>query len=188
MCYLYVLMQSRIILDSQKFRLTLERLCHQLIENHGDFSNTCIIGLQPRGVFLARRIQKILEELIPGLKIEFGLLDSTFHRDDFRRRDTQILAEETDIEFVVDGKEVVLIDDVFYTGRSIRSALDALLDFGRPAKIELLVLIDRRLSRHVPITPDYVGKTVDAVTSEKVRVEWSENGSDDKVWIVPSKE
>ena len=88
----------------------------------------------------------------------------------------------------MDGKEVVLIDDVFYTGRTIRSALDALLDFGRPAKIELLVLIDRRLSRHVPITPDYVGKTIDAVTSEKVRVDWGENGSGDAVWIVPSKE
>ena len=99
-----------------------------------------------------------------------------------------MLAEETDIDFVIKGKNVILVDDVFYTGRTIRSALDALLDFGRPEKIELLVLIDRRLSRHVPITPDYVGKTIDAVTSEKVKVEWSENGSEDKVWIIPYKE
>lgn len=178
-------MQSRIILDSSKFRLTIERLCHQLIENHGDFSNACIIGVQPRGVKLAKRIVQTLEELLPGVHIKFGVLDTTFYRDDFRHHDKPLLAEETDIDFVIKGKQVILIDDVFYTGRTIRSALDALLDFGRPAKIELLVLIDRRLSRHVPISPDYVGKTIDAVTSEKVRVEWSENGDADTVWIVP---
>ncbi|HNF70714.1 MAG TPA: bifunctional pyr operon transcriptional regulator/uracil phosphoribosyltransferase PyrR [Chitinophagales bacterium] len=166
----------------------MERLCHQLIENHGDFSNACIIGVQPRGVNLAKRIVWKLEELLPGTKIKFGILDTTFYRDDFRHRDKPLLAEETDIDFVIKGKEVILVDDVFYTGRTIRSALDALLDFGRPEKIELLVLIDRRLSRHVPITPDYVGKTIDAVTSEKVRVEWSENGIDDRVWIVPHKD
>lgn len=178
-------MQSRIILDSSKFRLTIERLCHQLIENHGDFSNACIIGVQPRGVKLAERIVQTLEELLPGVHIKFGVLDTTFYRDDFRHHDKPLLAEETDIDFVIKGKQVILIDDVFYTGRTIRSALDALLDFGRPAKIELLVLIDRRLSRHVPISPDYVGKTIDAVTSEKVRVDWSENGEADTVWIVP---
>jgi pyrimidine operon attenuation protein/uracil phosphoribosyltransferase len=178
-------MQSRIILDSSKFRLTIERLCHQLIENHGDFSNACIIGVQPRGVKLAKRIVEKLEELLPGVHIKFGVIDTTFYRDDFRHHDKPLLAEETDIDFVIKGKQVILIDDVFYTGRTIRSALDALLDFGRPAKIELLVLIDRRLSRHVPISPDYVGKTIDAVTSEKVRVEWSDNGDADTVWIVP---
>ena len=178
-------MQSRIILDSSKFRLTIERLCHQLIENHGDFSNACIIGVQPRGVKLAKRIVEKLEELLPGVHIKFGVIDTTFYRDDFRHHDKPLLAEETDIDFVIKGKQVILIDDVFYTGRTSRSALDALLDFGRPAKIELLVLIDRRLSRHVPISPDYVGKTIDAVTSEKVRVEWSDNGDADTVWIVP---
>ena len=178
-------MQSRIILDSSKFRLTIERLCHQLIENHGDFSNACVIGVQPRGVKLAKRIVEKLEELLPGVHIKFGVIDTTFYRDDFRHHDKPLLAEETDIDFVIKGKQVILIDDVFYTGRTIRSALDALLDFGRPAKIELLVLIDRRLSRHVPISPDYVGKTIDAVTSEKVRVEWSDNGDADTVWIVP---
>lgn len=181
-------MQSRIILDSQKFQLTIERLCHQLIENHGDFSNACLIGVQPRGVSLAERILAKLEELLPGVKIKYGVLDATFYRDDFRHHEKPLLAEETDIDFVIKGKNVILIDDVFYTGRTIRSALDALLDFGRPEKIELLVLIDRRLSRHVPITPDYVGKTIDAVTSEKVRVEWSENKNEDKVWIIPYKE
>ncbi|MEZ5015175.1 MAG: bifunctional pyr operon transcriptional regulator/uracil phosphoribosyltransferase PyrR [Chitinophagales bacterium] len=182
-------MQSRIILEAQKFQLTLERLCHQLIENHGDFSNTCLIGVQPRGVHLSKRILDTLQHLMPNTHFNYGVLDATFYRDDFRHREKPLLAEETDIEFMVDGKKVVLIDDVFYTGRTIRSALDALLDFGRPEKIELLVLIDRRLSRHVPITPDYVGKTVDAVTSEKVRVEWGDgNKKGDAVWIVPATE
>lgn len=181
-------MQSRIILDSRKFQLTLERLCHQLIENHGNFSESCIIGLQPRGIFLSRRIIKTLNQLNPGLKINYGVLDTTFYRDDFRHSDKPLLPLMTDIDFIVENKNVILVDDVFYTGRTVRSGMDALLDFGRPAKIELLVLIDRRFSRQVPIMPDYVGKTVDAVTSEKVRVEWAENGGEDRVWIIPFKE
>ncbi|MFN0276377.1 MAG: bifunctional pyr operon transcriptional regulator/uracil phosphoribosyltransferase PyrR [Chitinophagales bacterium] len=181
-------MQSRIILDSQKFQLTIERLCHQLIENHGRFENSCIIGLQPRGVFLSQRILKKLNELIPEIKIDYGVLDTTFYRDDFRHSDKPLLPLMTEIDFIVENKHVILIDDVFYTGRTVRSGMDALLDFGRPSKIELLVLIDRRYSRQVPIMPDYVGKTVDAVTSEKVRVEWADNGGDDKVWIIPYKE
>ncbi len=186
--YICVLMQSRIILDSRKFELTIERLCHQLIENHGNFSNSCIIGLQPRGLFLSGRILATLGKLLPGISIEYGVLDTTFYRDDFRHQDKPLIPKSTDIEFIIENKNVILVDDVFYTGRTVRAGLDALLDFGRPAKIELLVLIDRRLSRHVPISPDYVGKTIDAVTSEKVRVEWSENGGDDKVWIIPFKE
>lgn len=146
---------------------------------HRSAATRCFTGRKDFGQ--ARRIT-------PGVKIKYGVLDATFYRDDFRHHEKPLLAEETDIDFVIKGKNVILIDDVFYTGRTIRSALDALLDFGRPEKIELLVLIDRRLSRHVPITPDYVGKTIDAVTSEKVRVEWSENRNEDKVWIIPYKE
>jgi len=181
-------MQSRIILDSRKFELTIERLCHQLIENHGDFSDSCIIGLQPRGIFLSERILQTLGKLLQGVTIRYGVLDTTFYRDDFRHQEKPLLPEMTDIDFIVENLNVILIDDVFYTGRTVRSGMDALLDFGRPAKIELLVLIDRRLSRHVPISPDYVGKTIDAVTSEKVRVEWGEKAGEDKVWIVPFKE
>ncbi len=178
-------MQSRIILDSPKFKLTIERLCHQLIESHGDFSRSCIIGIQPRGIHLSRRIIDRLNQLLPAATIHYGVLDVTFYRDDFRHREKPLLAEETDIDFQIKDKHVVLVDDVFYTGRTIRSAMDALLDFGRPSKIELLVLIDRRLSRHVPITPDYVGKAIDAVTSERVKVEWAEKDGQDKVWIIP---
>lgn len=180
-------MHSRVILDNQKFALTIERLCHQLIENHQDFNNTCIIGLQPRGIFLSQRILQTLTKLLPDTQIQYGVLDTTFYRDDFRHQEKPLIPNQTHLDFSIENKEIVLIDDVFYTGRTIRAGLDALLDFGRPAKIELLVLIDRRLSRHVPISPDYVGKTVDSVTSEKVRVEWKENGGKDEVWIVPFK-
>ena len=180
-------MQSRVILDSTKFALTIERLCHQLIENHNDFSNSCIIGLQPRGVFLSKRIIDRLSHLVEGSKIEYGVLDPTFHRDDFRRTGKPLVPSKTEIDFPIEGKRIILIDDVFYTGRTVRSGLDALLDFGRPESIELLVLIDRRYSRHVPISPDYSGKTVDSVVYEKVRVEWAEQGGKDEVWIVPFK-
>lgn len=129
-----------------------------------------------------------MHALMPGVKIQYGVLDTTFYRDDFRHSDKPLLPQTTDIDFMVENKKVVLVDDVFYTGRTVRSGMDALLDFGRPAKIELLVLIDRRFSRQVPIVPDYVGKTIDAVTSEKVKVEWGENEKEDKVWIIPNKE
>lgn len=182
-----ILMQSRVILDSTKFSLTIERLCHQLIENHTDFSGSCLIGLQPRGIFLADRIRKQLHELLPGINIPYGVLDPTFHRDDFRRNEKTLVPAPTHIPFSIENKRVVLVDDVFYTGRTVRSGLDALLDFGRPASIELLVLIDRRFSRHVPISPDYVGKRVDAVMEEKVRVDWQEVAGKDEVWIIPYK-
>ena len=104
-----------------------------------------------------------------------GDLDITFYRDDFRRRENPLIPNSTQLEFSLENKKVVLVDDVLYTGRSVRAALDALLDFGRPSSVELLVLIDRRLSRHVPIQPDYVGHTVDVIADERVRVEWGKN-------------
>lgn len=172
------------ILDSQKFELVMERLCHQLIENHDRFNDTCLIGIQPRGIHFSRRIDQTLYKLTGERNWQYGVLDPTFYRDDFRRRDMPLKPVETRIDFLVEGKDVVLIDDVFYTGRTIRAAMDGLLHYGRPARVELLVLIDRRLSRHLPIQPDYVGQTVDAVLSEQVRVEWKEVEGEDKVWIV----
>lgn len=159
----------RIILDSERFRLTLARLCYQLIENHDDFSQTVVVGLQPRGVMLSRRIIAELNRLT-GQKVTYGELDVTFFRDDFRRK--ALIPQNTQMDFVVEGKKVVLIDDVLFTGRSIRAGLDALQQFGRPEKVELLVLVDRRWSREIPVSPDYVGVTVDAVFSEKVSLEW----------------
>jgi pyrimidine operon attenuation protein / uracil phosphoribosyltransferase len=175
------IMQDRVLLNSKLFGITIQRLCYQLIENHNDFSSTVIIGLQPRGIYLAKRIKESLEK-IAGLKpIVSGNLDVTFYRDDFRRRDELILPSATQIEFIIEDKNVILIDDVLYTGRSIRAGMDALMAFGRPKKIELAVLIDRRYSRHVPVEPDFVGKQVDTIASEKVIVTWKETEGEDKV-------
>jgi pyrimidine operon attenuation protein / uracil phosphoribosyltransferase len=176
-------MQPRIILDSAKFSLTIDRLCHQLIENHPDFTKTALIGVQPRGVFLADRIVKRLTK-ITGQKILFGKLDVTFYRDDFRRSGKLHTPQDMDIPFTIEGNKVVLIDDVLYTGRTIRAALDALLDFGRPSDVELLVLVDRRFTRQLPIQPDYIGKTIDSLVSENVKVDWKETDGEDRIWIL----
>lgn len=170
----------RIILDSERFRLTLARLCYQLIENHDDFSQSVVVGLQPRGVMLSRRIIAELNRLT-GQKVTYGELDVTFFRDDFRRK--ALIPQNTQMDFVVEGKKVILIDDVLFTGRSIRAGLDALQQFGRPEKVELLVLVDRRWSREIPVSPDYVGITVDAVFSEKVKLEWHQESQSAEVYL-----
>lgn len=177
-------MQPRVILDTPQFALTIDRLCYQLIENHSDFSETVLIGVQPRGTFLSNRIYLRLQALQPGLKLDYGKLDITFYRDDFRRREKPLAASETELNFSIEGKKVVLVDDVLYTGRTIRAAMDALLDFGRPQQVELLTLIDRRFTRHLPIEANYVGKKIDSIASEIVRVEWKDQDGADKVWIL----
>ena len=163
------------ILDNQQIQIIINRLCQQLVENHDDFSNTILIGLQPRGVQLCQRIKTCLESINSKFELQIGSLDITFYRDDFRRREDPLIASSTSLDVSLEGKKVVVIDDVLYTGRSVRASLDALLDYGRPLSIELLVLIDRRLSRHVPIQPDYVGHTIDVVAEERVSVEWEKN-------------
>jgi pyrimidine operon attenuation protein/uracil phosphoribosyltransferase len=173
-------MERQVILNSKHFELTLNRLCYQLIETHNDFSNSVLIGLQPRGVNVVRRLKSKLEEIL-GKEIVCGNLDITFYRDDFRRREVPLIPSATNIDFVIENKNVVLIDDVLYTGRTIRSGLDALLAFGRPSEVELLTMIDRRFKRDLPIQADYVGKTVDTLISERVSVEWNEIEGEDKV-------
>ena len=180
------MLQPRIILDSRKLNLTIDRLCFQLIENHKDFSETVLIGVQPRGVYFSDRLYKRLRE-ITGIEIQYGLLDPTFYRDDYRTAEKQLTPKATTIRFSTDGKKVVLIDDVLFSGRTVRAAMDALLDFGRPQKVELLVLIDRKFTRQLPIQPDYVGKAIDSLTSEKVKVEWEQIEGADQIWIVPAK-
>ncbi|MBA2561984.1 MAG: bifunctional pyr operon transcriptional regulator/uracil phosphoribosyltransferase PyrR, partial [Chitinophagaceae bacterium] len=143
------------ILDKNNLELTIQRLSYQLLENHGDFSETVLIGLQPRGIYLADKIVNQLKSLNPKYKIKYGKLDITFYRDDIRKE--LRIANNTDISFSIEDKKVILIDDVLYTGRTIRAALDALLSFGRPKKVELCVLIDRKFSRQLPIQPDYWG-------------------------------
>jgi pyrimidine operon attenuation protein / uracil phosphoribosyltransferase len=181
-------MQPRVILDSQKFSLTIDRLCHQLIENHKNFSDTCIIGIQPRGIFLSERIVNRLQSIQKKLVLQHGVMDITFYRDDFRRREKPLQASNTKINFPIEKKKIVLIDDVLFTGRTIRAALDALLDFGRPEHVELLVLIDRRFTRDLPIQANYIGKTIDSIESEHVKVEWKEQDGADKVWILTENE
>ncbi|MEO6132955.1 MAG: bifunctional pyr operon transcriptional regulator/uracil phosphoribosyltransferase PyrR [Saprospiraceae bacterium] len=178
---------GRIILSEQKLNLVLDRLTHQLIEHHGDFSDSCLIGIQPRGIALSDRLVQRLYSLgrIPNL--QYGLLDITFHRDDFRTRHEPLKASITKIDFLVDNKKIILVDDVLYTGRTIQAAISALQHFGRPEKIELLVLIDRRFNRDLPIQSDYAGMVVDALDQAYVKVEWEEDGSG-KVRIYPNKE
>lgn len=175
------------ILNSDQLAITITRLCQQLIENHGDFEKTAIVGLQPRGIYLANRIVKELKERTGVDNIRHGALDITFYRDDFRRKDTPSIPSETQMNFNVEDLNVVLIDDVLYTGRTIRAGLDALLAFGRPKRVELLVLIDRRFSRHLPVQADYRGRTVDAITSERVSVDWKETEGIDQVTLYATR-
>lgn len=176
--------KKRLILSQPLLDFTLERLCQQLIENHGDFSEVVLVGLQPRGTFLADRIVAILEQQIKGL-IKWGYLDATFYRDDFRRRDSPLAPNTTNLIHLVENREVILIDDVLATGRMVRAAMDALQAFGRPRKVELLCLIDRSYNRDLPIQPDYVGKKVNTLDSQKVLVEWAEKDKkDDKIWLM----
>lgn len=178
------LMAKKTLLNAKDIHIILHRLACQLIENHHDFANTVLIGLQPRGIFLANRLIHILKEEYKIKTINQGQLDITFYRDDFRRRDAPLEASNTSIDFIVEDKKVVFIDDVLFSGRSIRSALEAIQAFGRPRSIELLVLIDRRFSRHLPIQPDYKGRQVDVINSEKVKVSWQENDKKDAVYIL----
>jgi pyrimidine operon attenuation protein/uracil phosphoribosyltransferase len=173
-------LESRIILDSKQLNLSIERICYQLIENHNDFSESVLVGLQPRGVHVAKRVHNRLLELT-GKKFDLGSLDITFNRDDHRRRDLPLIPSETNMDFLVEGKKVIMIDDVLFTGRTIRAGMDALLAFGRPSVVELAVLVDRRFSRQLPIEPNYVGARIDTIVSERVEVDLKENGGTDTV-------
>lgn len=176
--------KKRLLLTNPLFDLTLERLCQQIIENHGNFKDTVLIGLQPRGVQLATRIHGLLSAQFSE-PILLGILDATFYRDDFRRRDSPLTPKSTTLPFPIEGKKVILIDDVIATGRMIRAALDAMQAFGRPTSVELLCLIDRSYNRDIPIQPDYTGKKVNTLDNQQVVVEWKDQGlKNDKIWLV----
>jgi pyrimidine operon attenuation protein/uracil phosphoribosyltransferase len=177
-------MSQKVLLTSKEVNIILHRLACQLIEKHLDFADTILVGIQPRGTFLAERLKELLENEYNTPEIKLGYLDITFFRDDFRRTDKPLEANKTKINFIVENKKVIFIDDVLFTGRSIRSALTAIQSFGRPSEIELLVLIDRRFSRNLPIQPDYRGRQVDAINNEKVNVNWKENGGEDVVYLI----
>ena len=181
------MLKERELLNKNEIEITIERLCMQLIENHNDFENTVIIGVQPRGTLLSNRVISKLSTLVSETNIASGNVDISFYRDDLMRSDEPIIPQEMDMDLSVEGKNVVLIDDVLFTGRSIRSAIDALMTFGRPNSVELLTLINRRYSRHLPIQPNYVGRTIDAIESEKVVVEWEEFNVSDRVLMRKSE-
>ena len=180
-------MKTSEALNSLQFSHTIRRLCYQLIEKHNDFSNSALIGLQPNGIYVTNRIKKELENICQK-EILTGSLDITFFRDDFRRKDTPLIPSVTNLDFSVENKEVVLIDDVLFTGRTVRSGLDAIMTFGRPSKVELLTLIERRFSHHIPIRADYIGKSIDTIESERATVNWEEvDGLDQVILHTPEE-
>ncbi len=171
-----------ILISEQQLPSIIKRLSHQILETHPGLQNTVLIGLQPRGVFLSDRIVAALHQELPADKVIYGKLDITFYRDDIRRE--LHVATQTDLPFSIEGKTVILIDDVLFTGRTIRAALDALLAFGRPSKVKLCVLVDRKPSRELPIQPDFSGKVMDTLTPFKVKVKWKENEGVDEVILL----
>jgi len=177
-------MEKMSLLNGALLDLTMNRLCQQLIENHGDFRGTVLVGMQPRGRFFADRIKQRLDVLLQ-IQVPIGYLDTTFYRDDFRHRPEPLKASQTLMPFLTEKKKVILIDDVLYTGRTIRAALSALSEYGRPLKVELLVLVDRVYSRDLPVQANYIGRTVNTIQSQRVMVEWTEQGTgQDAIWLV----
>lgn len=180
--------KGRTLLEKVHFNLTVDRLCYQLIEEFDDFANTCIIGLQPRGIFLSDLLVSRLSHILGHNRFEYGKLDITFYRDDFRTRSKPLKARQTDMNFLVENKKVLLVDDVLYTGRTIQAALTALNHYGRPENVELVVLVDRRFNRHLPIQSDFIGITVDALDEAYIKVIWDENGQEGEVKLYASKQ
>ncbi|MEM6628175.1 MAG: bifunctional pyr operon transcriptional regulator/uracil phosphoribosyltransferase PyrR [Bacteroidota bacterium] len=167
-----------------KLEVTLLRLCHEIIERHKRLDGLALLGVQPRGVYLSRRIHNLLNSLVPENSISYGELDVTFFRDDFRTRTSPLEPNKTHIDFLIESKEIILVDDVLYTGRTVRAAMDAMLAYGRPKSVELLVLVDRKRTRHLPVEANYVGIEVDTITSERVIVQLQEaGGTEDSVFI-----
>jgi len=179
--------KGKVILEKERFALTIERLCHQLIEEYDDFSTACMIGIQLGGVMMANRIHQRLLEILDLEAIEYGKLDITFYRDDFRTRTKPLKANSTELNFLVEDKEVILVDDVLYTGRSVQAALTALQHYGRPKKVKLLTMVDRRFNRHLPIQSNYTGLRIDALDEAYVKVEWQEVDGKDSILLFGEK-
>lgn len=176
------------ILGKEQFALTIDRLCYQVIESYDRPDDLVLLGIQPRGPYLAERLTKGLHGIPKGSSVEHGELDITFFRDDIRQKDAPPIPNATSIQGSLDGKDVILVDDVLYTGRTIRAALDAMLAYGRPRTVELLVLVDRRFSRQLPIQPDITGMMVDTVDQERVKVSWAKDGEPEEVLLYSPEE
>lgn len=175
--------KGRQIVSPQRFSITLLRLAHQIIEKYGVKEPIYIVGIQEKGVILASRLIDIINTKVKSAKIHFGKLDITFYRDDYRLRNSPLKANSTNIDFDVEGKRIILVDDVLYSGRTIHAAMAALQDMGRVGKIELLTFVDRRFNRHLPIKSDYTGIQVDSLDEAYVKVEWEHIEGEDKVLI-----
>jgi pyrimidine operon attenuation protein/uracil phosphoribosyltransferase len=180
------------LLDAETIARSLARISHELIEGNDDLDRVALVGIQTRGVPLAARLRALVAERT-GVELPLGALDITFHRDDVHVRDggrppgRQPVVRATSIPFSLEGKTVVLVDDVLYTGRTIRAAIDALLEFGRPARVQLAVLVDRG-HRELPIRPDYVGKNLPTARRERIQVELVEVDEVDGVLLVGESE
>ena len=183
---------SRVLLDEESIRRTLSRIAHEIIERNEDLDTVALVGIHTRGVPIAHRLRRLVEERT-GEELALGQLDITFHRDDVHvragqpPRRPQPLARETKLDFGLEGRTVILVDDVLYTGRTIRAAIDALLEYGRPDRVQLAVLADRG-HRELPIRPDYVGKNLPTGRNERVQVELIEVDEIDRVMLVSERE
>ncbi len=182
----------RVLLDEESIRRTLSRIAHEIIERNEDLDAVALVGIHTRGVPIAQRLRHLIEER-SGEELAVGQLDITFHRDDVHvragqaPRRAQPLARETKLDFELEGRTVILVDDVLYTGRTIRAAIDALLEYGRPERVQLAVLADRG-HRELPIRPDYVGKNLPTGRNERVQVELVEIDEVDRVVLVTERE
>ncbi|MCS6981996.1 MAG: bifunctional pyr operon transcriptional regulator/uracil phosphoribosyltransferase PyrR [Flavobacteriales bacterium] len=165
-------MTEKILISTERMQWLLERLCLLFLERHDKPAEVAVLALQPRGVAFGQAWLNTLSHLTSGPLPDFGKLDITFHRDDYRKRDELSVPSETHIPFPIEGRPLLLMDDVLYTGRSVRAGLDALLSYGRPTRVELMVLVERRFSRELPIEANYVGERVDTLSNQKVRVLW----------------
>jgi pyrimidine operon attenuation protein / uracil phosphoribosyltransferase len=182
----------KVLLDDESIRRTLSRIAHEIIERNDELDTVALVGIHTRGVPIAQRLRRLVEER-SGEELAIGQLDITFHRDDVHvraghpPRRPQPLARETKLDFDLEGRTVILVDDVLYTGRTIRAAIDALLEYGRPDRVQLAVLADRG-HRELPIRPDYVGKNLPTSRSERVQVELMEIDEVDRVVLIQERE
>jgi pyrimidine operon attenuation protein/uracil phosphoribosyltransferase len=173
--------KKEVILDKEDIERIITRMTHEILEVHKGIENLTLVGIQTRGVYLAKRIQSKIKE-IEGVEIPTGDIDITLYRDDWTRISHHPVVQDTDIFFSVDGKQIILVDDVLFTGRTTRAAMDAVIDFGRPDRIELAVLVDRG-HRELPIQANYVGKQVDTDRNHTVNVLLKEHDGEDTVVI-----
>jgi pyrimidine operon attenuation protein/uracil phosphoribosyltransferase len=179
---------QRILLDAEQVARTLSRVAHEIIERNDDLESVALVGIHTRGVPLAQRLRRLVAER-SGVELELGQLDITFHRDDVHVRSgtaprrPQPIVRDTRLDFELEGRTVILVDDVLYTGRTIRAAIDALIEYGRPDRVQLAVLADRG-HRELPIRPDYVGKNLPTARCDRVQVELNEIDEIDRVVLV----